>query len=31
MFGDDNLHPNWTGYNLMGDLWYKAVRTLFPQ
>jgi lysophospholipase L1-like esterase len=31
MFGDDNLHPNWTGYNLMGDLWYKALGGLFPQ
>ena len=31
MFGDDNLHPNWAGYNLMGDLWYKAVGSLFPQ
>jgi lysophospholipase L1-like esterase len=31
MFGDDDLHPNWVGYNLMGDLWYKAVGSLFPQ
>jgi lysophospholipase L1-like esterase len=31
MFGDDDLHPNWAGYNLMGNLWYKAVGGLFPQ
>jgi hypothetical protein len=31
MFGDDDLHPNWAGYNLMGEVWYKAVGGLFPQ
>ena len=27
----DNVHPNPTGYAWMGDVWYKAIGSLFPK
>jgi hypothetical protein len=31
MLSGDGIHPNQTGYNWMGDTWYTAVGSLFPQ
>ena len=30
MLSGDGIHPNQTGYNWMGDTWYTAVGSLFP-
>jgi lysophospholipase L1-like esterase len=27
---NDNLHPNLTGYSLMGQVWYAAIKELLP-
>jgi lysophospholipase L1-like esterase len=30
MLSSDGVHPNQTGYNHMGDVWYAAIRDVLP-
>jgi lysophospholipase L1-like esterase len=30
MLSSDGVHPNQTGYNHMGDVWYAAIKALLP-
>jgi hypothetical protein len=30
MLSSDNVHPNQTGYNHMGDVWYAAIKSYLP-